>query len=145
MPILLMQIYTRFRGEAMPIQLWSRVIFVCAAAAVLGGTGTYVNAQQNSMFGGSGPLSGVNGTGTATTPGMSMGTGVLPLPSNALPTSGLPGMANTGMGAAGAGATGVTGQRTGLVGQANTSRLAGVNPAGQQGQGQNQLNRQGQN
>jgi osmotically-inducible protein OsmY len=106
-----------------------------AVAVCLGGAAMPSNvfAQSATLFGGSGALSGGSGFSAGTTggsmgtafPSSAMGSNSMPsnaMPSNAMPSNTLPGMSQTG-------AAGANGQRTGLVGQANT-RFTGLTPAG---------------
>jgi len=129
------------------LRSWSVAAIVVCLMAAHGAT--CAHAQQNSLFGSSGPASGSTGFGTATTgstlgsaAGGAQGTG---LPTSAFPTSGFPAGGTAGA-AAGQGMTGMAGQqRTGLVGQTN-NRFVGMAAAGQNPQQQNQTtNRQGQN
>lgn len=111
-----------------------------------------VQAQQNSLFGGSGPTSGQSGFGSATT-GASFGVGSS---AGGLTSSSFPGgqVAGGGTNTGGLGmGLGTPGgmtqpgqQRTGIVGQQNT-RFVGMAQAAQNqpGSNPNQFNRQGQN
>lgn len=138
----------------MPIRFWSRGLAALAVCLGLATTAGDALAQQNSLFGGSGPSNGAMGFGTASTSlaggGTSSGAG---MQSGGFPAQGFPGAAGgaggTGMslGASGfgagqgmTGAGGTTGQRTGFVGQSNT-RFVGNAQAGQN-PGQNQNIRQ---
>jgi hypothetical protein len=104
-------------------------------------------AQNNSMFGGSGALSGASGFGNGTSQGIgtafgsnSSSGGALSMPANSMPGNSMPSNALPGMSGTGTtGTTGTTGQRTGMVGQSNT-RFTGLAPAGgQQTTTQNQF------
>jgi osmotically-inducible protein OsmY len=111
-------------------------------------------AQTNSLFGGSGAMSGSAGMGTASpannTAGFGAGSSNAAFPNAAFPSSGTAGAGATGMGAAGLGqsttggmgATGQAGQAGRFVGQSN-SRFVGMAAAAQQ-PAQN-LNRNQQN
>jgi len=121
-------------------------MFICLAVAALPADAF---AQASTMFGGSGALSGGSGFSTGSTggalgsafPSSAMGSNAMPsngMPSNAMPSNAMPSNAMPGM----TGATGATGQRTGMVGQAN-QRFTGLAPAG--GQATTGQNFQGQN
>jgi hypothetical protein len=116
-------------------------ILVCVAWA---GIPNGAFGQSNTMFGGSGALSGASGFGNGTSQGngtafgSNSGTGgALAMPANTMPANTLPSNALPGMSATGSTATGTTGQRTGLVGQSNT-RFTGMTPTTGQMPGQNQ-------
>ncbi|MBS0264807.1 MAG: BON domain-containing protein [Planctomycetes bacterium] len=127
------------------------VVSLALALLAMGIFSHSASAQSNSLFGGSGPMSGTSGVGTATT-------GNAQMANSAFPTSNFPTTAfgstagGTGMGAAGgqmgaAGQMGANGQQAGtMVGQRNT-RLAGMGNTAQNGanQNMNMNNRQGQN
>src|SRR5262245_39742746 len=118
-------------------------VAACLTWIALSGEAT---AQNNTMFGGIGALSGASGFGNRTSQGIgtafgsNSGTtgGALGMPSNAMPTNGLPSNALPGMSGTGTtGTTGTTGQRAGLVGQSNT-RFTGLTATTGQQMGQNQ-------
>jgi hypothetical protein len=128
----------------MPVRTCSRGLIAVAVCLTWAGISGEASAQSNTMFGGSGALSGASGFGNGTSPGLgtafgsNSGTtgGALAMPANSMPTNGLPSNALPGMSATGTTGTGTTGQRAGLVGQSNT-RFTGLTPTtGQPGQNQ---------
>jgi hypothetical protein len=146
----------------MALERWSHWLIVVAACCAGAALPSKASAQNNTLFGGSGALSGGVGMGAGSVGGgmgTAFGSNAMPsnampsnaMPSNALPSNALPGMTGTtGL----TGMTGATGQRTGLVGQSNT-RFIGqtattqptTNTQNQRGQNRNTGNRntQGQN
>jgi osmotically-inducible protein OsmY len=124
----------------------SHGLFAVVVGLAFAGLSDSAFAQNNTMFGGSGALSGASGFGNGTSQGIgtafgsNSGTtgGALSMPANTMPANTLPSNALPGMSATGTTGTGTTGQRTGLVGQSNT-RFTGLTPTtGQQMPGQNQ-------
>jgi hypothetical protein len=125
---------------------------LAAAVVCLAGFAGSAQAQSNSMFGASSPMSGSNGLGTGTTGNTQMATSAFPTSAFGSNTQagamgGQQGAMGGQMGAMGGqqGAMGAAGQQAGMVGQRST-RLAGNAQSGQTTPGQqNMTNRQGQN
>jgi len=137
----------------MLITLSSRGLALAAVCLALFGAADRVQAQQNSLFGSSGPMSGSSGLSTGSMGSSSMSTSSGGMQMGAFPSGGnfpgggnfpTPGNMSFGTNQGMMGAQGMNGQQQRFIGAAN-GPLVGMNQTGQNTGMNNRMNRQGQN